>query len=128
MSVETTPTVASVRKSVRITTQFTYTGGLVLMDAVHMPAGCGTWPAFWSNGPNWPAGGEIDIVEGSQRFSFHFGCGTSNAMLSRRQRQYDQPSYDPYEPRMHHADFQQLDPKHHRQRYLHYELRCRGHR
>ncbi|PSS37199.1 hypothetical protein PHLCEN_2v970 [Hermanssonia centrifuga] len=64
MSVETTPTVASVRQSVRITTQFTYTGGLVIMDSVHMPTGCGTWPAFWSNGPNWPAGGEIDIVEG----------------------------------------------------------------
>ncbi|BGP24545.1 hypothetical protein JCM10295v2_003463 [Rhodotorula toruloides] len=25
-----------------------------------MPTGCATW---WSNGPNWPAGGEIDIVE-----------------------------------------------------------------
>lgn len=34
------------------------------MDSVHMPTGCATWPAFWSNGPNWPAGGEIDIVEG----------------------------------------------------------------
>ena len=22
------------------------------------------WTAFWSNGPNWPAGGEIDIIEG----------------------------------------------------------------
>ncbi|KAM0750532.1 hypothetical protein T439DRAFT_356286 [Meredithblackwellia eburnea MCA 4105] len=29
-----------------------------------MPYGCGTWPAWWSNGPNWPAGGEIDVVEG----------------------------------------------------------------
>ena len=65
MRVETTQQVANLRKSVRITTQFTYTGGLVVMDATHMPTGCATWPAFWSNGPNWPTGGEIDIVEGA---------------------------------------------------------------
>jgi len=64
MRVETTPQVAVTRQSVRITTQQSYTGALVIMDSVHMPTGCGTWPAFWSNGPNWPAGGEIDIVEG----------------------------------------------------------------
>jgi len=64
MRVETTPTVSGNRKSVRIGTQSSYNGGLVIMDAVHMPTGCGVWPAFWSNGPNWPAGGEIDIVEG----------------------------------------------------------------
>ncbi|KAF8887795.1 glycoside hydrolase family 16 protein [Infundibulicybe gibba] len=64
MRVETTPTVTGNRQSVRITTQSSFNGGLVIMDSVHMPTGCGTWPAFWSNGPNWPAGGEIDIVEG----------------------------------------------------------------
>lgn len=25
--------------------------------------GCSLWPAFWMFGPNWPADGEIDIVE-----------------------------------------------------------------
>lgn len=29
-----------------------------------MPTGCGTWPAFWMVGPDWPTGGEIDILEG----------------------------------------------------------------
>lgn len=37
---------------------------LLLMDASHMPVGCGVWPAWWANGPNWPYGGEIDILEG----------------------------------------------------------------
>ncbi|KAL4068247.1 glycoside hydrolase family 16 protein [Scleroderma yunnanense] len=64
MRVDTTPTVSTNRNSVRITTNLAFTEGLVIMDAVHMPTGCGTWPAFWSNGPNWPAGGEIDIIEG----------------------------------------------------------------
>jgi hypothetical protein len=57
-----------------------FTGGLVLMDAVHMPTGCGTWPAWWQNGPNWPYGGEIDILEGVNAFtenqvSLHTGSG-----------------------------------------------------
>ncbi|KAJ7102408.1 glycoside hydrolase family 16 protein [Mycena belliarum] len=80
MRVETTPKVASVRKSIRITTKKTFDGGLVIMDAVHMPTGCATWPAFWSNGPNWPIGGEIDIVEGvndytNNQATIHTGPG-----------------------------------------------------
>lgn len=69
MRVETTPQVQTNRQSVRITTQATFNGGLVVMDAVHMPTGCGTWPAFWTNGPNWPAGGEIDIIEGVNNYT-----------------------------------------------------------
>lgn len=101
MSVETTPTVQTNRMSVRITTNLTFTQGLVILDAVHMPTGCGTWPgryrlfrafastndqsyiaAFWTNGPNWPNGGEIDIVEGVNNYTanqatIHTGVGCS---------------------------------------------------
>jgi len=38
-------------------------GSLWLVDVAHFPTGCGQWAAFWSYGPNWPNGGEIDTVE-----------------------------------------------------------------
>jgi Glycosyl hydrolases family 16 len=88
MRVDTTPQVTGNRNSVRIQTQYTFTGGLLIMDSVHMPTGCGTWPAFWTNGPNWPTTGEIDIVEGVNNYTnnqatVHTGTGcdlpTSNA-------------------------------------------------
>jgi len=69
MKVDTTPQVTGGRKSVRITTQMSFNGGLLIMDALHMPTGCGTWPAFWTNGPNWPLEGEIDIVEGVSNYT-----------------------------------------------------------
>lgn len=64
MRVETTPQVTGNRKSVRIHSNYILNGGLVILDAIHMPYGCGTWPAFWSSGDNWPTEGEIDILEG----------------------------------------------------------------
>jgi hypothetical protein len=69
MRVETTPNVPGNRKSIRITTKSQFNGALVIMDSIHMPTGCGTWPAFWTNGPNWPIGGEIDIVEGVHQYT-----------------------------------------------------------
>ena len=69
MRVETTQQVSNGRKSVRLHGNRVFTGGLVLMDALHMPSGCGTWPAWWSNGPNWPNGGEIDILESVNAFT-----------------------------------------------------------
>jgi beta-glucanase (GH16 family) len=60
MKVDTTPVVSNNRKSIRIQTNNQYTGGLFVLDAVHMPSGCGTWPAFWTVGPaNWPANGYV---------------------------------------------------------------------
>jgi len=45
---------------------------------VHMPSGCATWPAWWSNGPNWPAGGEIDIIEGVNDYTNNQGTLHTN--------------------------------------------------
>ena len=44
MRVETTPNVSGNRRSIRIHSKTGFTGGLVIMDAVHMPTGCGVWP------------------------------------------------------------------------------------
>lgn len=80
MKVDTTENVSGGRKAIRISGNLVWTGGMVLMDAYHMPTGCGTWPAWWQNGPNWPEGGEIDILEGINTFtqnqvSLHTGQG-----------------------------------------------------
>lgn len=53
------------RDSVRIGTKKYYGESLIVADIAHMPgSACGTWPAFWSTGQNWPGDGEIDIIEG----------------------------------------------------------------
>ncbi|KAJ9270158.1 CAZyme family GH16 [Paecilomyces variotii] len=56
---------SSGRQSVRISSTATFNHGLVILDLAHMPGGiCGTWPAFWMLGSDWPNNGEIDIIEG----------------------------------------------------------------
>jgi len=52
------------RNSVRLTSYKQYNTHVSIYNIKHMPQGCGTWPAIWENGGNWPAGGEIDILEG----------------------------------------------------------------
>ena len=51
------------RNSVRIQSKKRFNSGLFIFDLEHVPTGCGTWPAFWLFGPNWPIQGEIDIIE-----------------------------------------------------------------
>ena len=51
------------RRSVRLQSKTKFTTGLFVVDLAHVPTGCGTWPAFWTCGPSWPTGGEIDIFE-----------------------------------------------------------------
>lgn len=56
------------RPSVRIVSNKSYNTGLFILDLQHQPGGiCGTWPAFWLVGPNWPNNGEVDIIEGEQQ-------------------------------------------------------------
>jgi hypothetical protein len=70
------------RPSVRISSKKSYNSGLVVLDVEHMPFGCGTWPAFWMVGPDWPNNGEIDILEGvndqeNNGMTLHTGAGCS---------------------------------------------------
>jgi len=58
------------RNSVRIeTNDYFPVGSVFVMDAVHMPYGCSVWPSFWTKAAQWPAGGEIDIIEGINQMS-----------------------------------------------------------
>ncbi|KAH7099748.1 glycoside hydrolase family 16 protein [Auriculariales sp. MPI-PUGE-AT-0066] len=52
------------RRAVRIQTKEAYTKFTSVLDVRHMPAGRGSWPAYWTCGENWPYGGELDIIEG----------------------------------------------------------------
>jgi hypothetical protein len=53
------------RNTVRVTTQDRFAVGSVwVADMLHVPYGCSVWPAFWSQAPDWPTGGEIDTFEG----------------------------------------------------------------
>ncbi|KAF5382697.1 hypothetical protein D9615_003072 [Tricholomella constricta] len=53
------------RNTVRITSNDRYgVGSVWVADMLHVPYGCSVWPAWWSQSPNWPTGGEIDTFEG----------------------------------------------------------------
>ncbi|KIJ53313.1 glycoside hydrolase family 16 protein [Sphaerobolus stellatus SS14] len=86
LSVDSTYTYSgtNLRPSVRISSQQTIDYGLLILDAVHLPYGPGTWPAFWLVGAdgNWPTSGEIDIYEGvgnsvQNTVSYHTSSGCS---------------------------------------------------
>ncbi|PRP82859.1 endo-1,3(4)-beta-glucanase [Planoprotostelium fungivorum] len=60
------------RQSVRLESKNKFENGLMILDLNHMPGSvCGTWPAFWSFGDNWPNTGEIDIIEGVNRQDYN---------------------------------------------------------
>lgn len=71
------------RPSVRIESKTRYNKGLWIADFAHVPgAACGSWPAYWLLGPEWPNSGEIDIYEGvnlalSNDMTLHTGLNCS---------------------------------------------------
>jgi hypothetical protein len=73
------------RESVRVSSNKAYTKGLIIADIAHMPDSiCGSWPAFWTFGPDWPGSGEIDIIEGvngqtTNSITLHSGPGCTMA-------------------------------------------------
>ncbi|KAG7444204.1 glycoside hydrolase family 16 protein [Guyanagaster necrorhizus] len=67
MKVDNTSTVAYnyKRDTVRIASKDRYeVGSIWIADMYHVPYGCSVWPAWWSQAPDWPTGGEIDTFEG----------------------------------------------------------------
>jgi hypothetical protein len=65
ISVDTTNITPAGRNAVRLQSNKNWNYGLFVLDFLHLPTGCGTWPAWWFNGPDpWPTGGEVDVVEG----------------------------------------------------------------
>lgn len=83
---------AAGRASVRISSEQTWNaGGLFVADVRHTPQGiCGTWPALWLVGPDWPNQGEIDIIEGVDdaqynSMTLHTGPGCSSSLAQGKQ-------------------------------------------
>ncbi|KAI3614040.1 glycoside hydrolase family 16 protein [Moniliophthora roreri] len=75
------------RNSVRLHSRKLYTEAVIIFNIRHMPEGCGTWPAVWTVGSNWPKNGEVDIVEGvnSERMNMmhlHTSSSTWSSALS----------------------------------------------
>ncbi|KZV70420.1 glycoside hydrolase family 16 protein [Peniophora sp. CONT] len=76
------------RNSVRIASNDEFrVGSVFVADMLHVPFGCSVWPAWWSQAPHWPSGGEIDMFEGvnmvtHNQYALHTedGCTISNPL------------------------------------------------
>ncbi|GAX19489.1 hypothetical protein FisN_19Hh064 [Fistulifera solaris] len=65
------PNAGKQRFSIRLEGKRRFDRGLFVLHVDHIPAGCGTWPAFWlTDEDHWPYNGEIDIVEGVNNQSY----------------------------------------------------------
>lgn len=78
------------RNTVRIASTERYDVGSVwIADFHHVPYGCSVWPAWWSQAPDWPTGGEIDTFEGVNQVTMNQmglhttqGCTQANPVQS----------------------------------------------
>ncbi|KAH9820068.1 family 16 glycoside hydrolase [Melampsora americana] len=60
------------RKSFRLSSKESFSSGtLLVVDLLHLPATCGSWPALWTVAQDveWPEKGEIDMIEGVNLFT-----------------------------------------------------------
>ncbi|OCT44556.1 putative glycosidase C21B10.07 [Cladophialophora carrionii] len=77
------------RPSTRIESQNSFNSStLWVTDIRHHPGGvCGVWSAYWLVGPNWPWGGEIDLLENinlatTNKYVLHTGANLAVSNLS----------------------------------------------
>lgn len=86
------------RPSVRLVSNRTYTHGLFVLKASHMPWGCGVWPAFWTLGPDWPSHGEIGTLAAvaSLNSAFFLTNNRYHRRLQRCQSEHHDSSYRLY--------------------------------
>ncbi|KIW63839.1 hypothetical protein PV04_08811 [Phialophora macrospora] len=77
------------RPSTRIESQSTFNSStLWITDIRHHPGGvCGVWSAYWLVGPNWPWGGEIDLLENinlatTNKYVLHTGANLAVSNFS----------------------------------------------
>lgn len=98
MAADTTSAGGDGRASVRVSSNEQYQHGLFIIDILHIPTGCGTWPSFWLVGADWPNNGEIDIVEGVHLDVQNSVSGSILLVQCKALRLYvliDDPSYKP---------------------------------
>jgi len=79
---DSTPVVDS-RKTTRAVSKQTFNKGLFISQITHMPETFGSWPSFWIVGAqDWPASGEIDVLEGVGSFTHNAASVHTNAGCS----------------------------------------------
>ncbi|EIN09353.1 glycoside hydrolase family 16 protein [Punctularia strigosozonata HHB-11173 SS5] len=91
------------RNSARIQSNNAYSTHVAIFNIRHMPQGCGTWPAIWEVGPNWPNEGEVDILEGvndvgPNQATLHTGAGYTMPSSQSAQNGRVSPPIPPWKP------------------------------
>lgn len=66
----TIPDWARGRSSVRLQSRASYSAHVAVFNVRHAPDGCGTWPAIWEVGDNWPNGGEVRSASSMMKDEF----------------------------------------------------------